>query len=420
MSSASSALVIVGYSADWQRSLTRLQPDELVIFIDEPDVIRKRAAREELARFEQPWQLIEWEYYRPEAADAFAAKFGDLGAVAVLPGLEYAVPFAARLAERWGLPSAGFGAAQILRDKSALRSVTAAADIANPPSREVANLDEVQAFLDEHGLPAIIKPANRQASIGTHVLTKSCDVSAAWHSVQDQDEGPYVPDRQLPLRMLIEAFVTGAEFSVDMVVRDGVPLFGNITGKRLFSGPHPVELGHTVPADIPGDLAARLLLDTRRVIDAVGFGSGFVHCEWIVADGVPHLVECAGRMPGDLIVPMINHAYGTDVASALLSVMSRQPVTVPLPSRPATYTAIQFLSVAPGRVDCVDGVQAARLLPGVLGADIHVSPGAEVGELRSSHDRVASATAAAATTAEALEIVAAAMDRLVVKTLPTA
>jgi biotin carboxylase len=417
---ASRVIVVVGYSADWQRSLTRLRPDELVVFIDEPDVIRKRAARDQLAAFDHPWRLIAWEYQRPGAADGFVAKFGDLGAVAVLPGLEYAVPFAARLAERYGTPGAGFGAARILRDKSALRRVTGAAGIANPPSREVGSPVEVREFLDEYGLPAIIKPANRQASLGTHVLTESSDVDEAWRFAQLQDEGPYVPDRSLPLRMLVEAFVEGAEFSVDMVVRDGVPIFGNVTGKRLFPGPHPVELGHTVPADIPGDVMGGLLLDTRRVLDAVGFGSGFVHCEWIVSGGVPHLVECAGRMPGDMIVPMINHAYDTDVVSALLSVMSDQPVRVPLPGRPTTRTAIQFLSVAPGRVADLGGVEEARALPGVLGADIHVKPGAEVGELRSSHDRVASATAAAPTTAVALEYVAAAVERLVVKTLPPA
>lgn len=415
---ASRVIVVVGYSADWQRSLTRLRPDELVVFIDEPDVIRKRAVRDQLAGFEHPWRLIEWEYQRPGAADGFVAEFGDLQALAVLPGLEYAVPFAARLAERCGRPGAGYGAARILRDKSALRRVTAAAGIANPPSQEVGSLSEVRDFLAVHGLPAIIKPANRQAALGTHVLTGSSDVDTAWRLAQVQDEGPYVPDRSLPLRMLVEAFVEGTEFSVDMLVRDGVPVFGNVTGKRLFPGPHPVELGHTVPADVPGDVRGGLLLGTRRVLDAVGFGSGFVHCEWIVSDGVPHLVECAGRMPGDMIVPMIDHAYDTDVVSALLSVMSERPVTVPLPARPERCTAIQFLSVPPGRVEEVGGVEEARALPGVLGADIHVKPGAEVGELRSSHNRVAAATAAAPTTAQAVENVAAAMERLVVKTLP--
>ena len=57
--------------------------------------------------------------------------------VAILPGVEYAVPFAARLAERYGVPGAGLGAATILSDKALLRAVTSEAGIPNPRSERV-------------------------------------------------------------------------------------------------------------------------------------------------------------------------------------------------------------------------------------------------------------------------------------------
>ena len=66
-----------------------------------------------------------------------------------------------------------------------------------------------------------------------------------------QDEGVFVPDRPMELRMLAERFVDGHEYSVEMLVRGGEPLFVNVTGKQLFPGPRPVELAHVVPADIP-------------------------------------------------------------------------------------------------------------------------------------------------------------------------
>ena len=121
--------------------------------------------------------------------------------------------------------------------------------------------------------------------------------------------------------MLAEQFVAGDEFSVELLVRDGEPLFANVTEKHLFDGPRPIELGHAVPAPIPPALTDLLVAQTRRVLDAVGFGSGFVHCEWIVMRGVPYLVECAGRMPGDLIVPMIDRAWRTDMVGAFATVM---------------------------------------------------------------------------------------------------
>ncbi|MFI6347180.1 ATP-grasp domain-containing protein [Streptomyces sp. NPDC050560] len=412
-------IVLVGFSGDWTLFLGRLNPEEIVVFVEEPDVVRKRGVRDKLAALDCPWRLIEWPHRDPGAADAFAAAFGDLRAAAVVPALEYAVPFAARLAERYGLPGASLGAALVLRDKAVLRRVAAAAGIANPVSREVGSLDAVRGFAAEHGLPAILKPADLQASLGTYVLTSEADIPLAWEQAQDQSDGDaFNPDRLPPSRLLMETFVRGAEFSVELLVAEGECLFGNVTGKQLYKGPHPVESGHTVPADVRGDTGARLLLDTRRLVDATGFRTGFVHAEWIVPDGVPHLVEAAGRLPGDMIMPLINHAYGTDLVAAFLDVMRGAPVSVPLPNRAATRTAVRFVTADEGVVEAVAGVEEARAVDHVLEALVFADPGDEVRELRSSFDRVGFVTAAAPTTGAAVDAARAATDRITVKTVP--
>ena len=213
------------------------------------------------------------------------------------------------------------GAATILSDKALLRAVTSAAGIPNPRSERVQSPDEVRAFMYACDGPVVLKPANRQASVGTQVVRDIGAVDAAWDECTQQDEGVYAPDRAKPLVMLAEQFVAGDEYSVELLVRDGEPLFSNVTEKHLFDGPRPIELGHAVPAPIGIGLRERLVAQTRGVLDATGFHSGFVHCEWIVMDGVPHLVECAGRMPGDLIVPMIDTAWGTDMVGAFATVM---------------------------------------------------------------------------------------------------
>lgn len=151
-----------------------------------------------------------------------------------------------------------------------------------------------------------------------------------------------------------------------------------------------------VPADIPAALAWRLISATEQVIRAVGVDSGVVHCEWIVpASGPPHLVECAGRMPGDMIIPMIHYTCGVDLPGLLLDTLRGIPVE-PDPVPPQEYAVIRFLAAAaPGRVTSVSGLEAAEDHPDVLQAMIHVQPGELVGALRSSHDRVASVIAAA-------------------------
>ncbi len=395
-------LIVVGYTVPMQHGLDAIRPPGSVVFVDEPDVAIGRGVGTHLSSSTSTRELINFEYQLPGAADAFFHQHRDLCPAAVIPGVEYAVPFAARLAERYGVPGAGLGAAQILRDKSLLRTVARAAGIANPRSQPVAGPEAVREFMAEHRGPVVLKPANRQASVGTKILFDPADVDVAWAECTVQDEGVLVPGRGLPLQMLTEQYVEGDEFSVEMVVRDGVPVFGNVTAKSVYPGPRPVELGHTVPADLPPAQTQLLLGETRRVLGAVGFGSGFVHCEWIVSDGTPYLVECAGRMPGDGIIELIQRAWQFDVVRLYLAVMEGLPFTGDVPQQAPAGAAAWFLHVEPGEVLSVDGVEQAKAVPDVITVVVGPKPGERVHELRSSWDRVALVIAASMDTAEAL------------------
>ncbi|MFD5345832.1 ATP-grasp domain-containing protein [Streptomyces anulatus] len=383
-----------------------------VIVIDEPDVIRKSEVKNALENATMLRELIEWEYQLPASADEFYNTYPDLDPAVVAPLVEYATPFAARLAERYGLPGAGAGAAQIMRDKSLLRRVTRAAGVLNPASREVESVAEVREFAATHPGSLVLKPADRQASVGTKVLHSLDGLDAAWTECVSQDEGNRVPDRERELRMLVEQYVHGDEFSVELLVREGEVLFSNVTGKLLYPGPRPIELAHTIPAaGISDELSALLIARTEAVLRAVDFGSGMVHCEWIVSDGRPYLVECAGRFPGDGIPMLIEEAYGINLAGAFYTVMlGNRPE--PLPRTAVGGAAVRFLEATPGEVVSVDGLEEAQGLPGVLSISLPLQAGDIVPELSSSWDRVGSVTARGATSADALrnaEAVAAAV-----------
>jgi biotin carboxylase len=401
-------VVIIGFVAASLASLKEFQPDGSVIFVEEPDVVRKRQVRDKIADSALVQGLIEWEYHLGGKADEFYYAHPDLDPAAIVPLVEYATPFAARLAERYGLPGAGFGAAQILRDKALLRQVSRAAGISNPDMRRVAGPADVAAFMREVPGRVVLKPANRQASVGTQVIHSLDEVEQAWADCVQQDEGVFVPDRAMDLHMLVERFVDGREFSVEMLVRDGDPLFVNVTGKQLFPGPRPVELAHIVPADISPDLTALLGEQTRKVVEAVGFLDGIVHCEWIVADDVAYLVECAGRFAGDGIIELIERAYPVELVRYYYSVMKGEQLPDVLPQRAKAAAAVRFLAIEPGFVGDVRGVDEARKAPGVFLCDVNVNPGDRFDGLRSSWDRVGDVMVTASTPAEALRLAEAA------------
>ncbi|GAA3228603.1 ATP-grasp domain-containing protein [Dactylosporangium siamense] len=397
-------VILVGFVGAALPTLPNIQPDQSVIFVEEPDVVRKRDVRTKVAGCPTVRELVEWEFHLPGKADEFYHTYRDLDPEAVIPLTEYATPFAARLAERYGLPGAGFAAASLLRDKALLRNVSRAAGVTNPRSVRVDGPHEVLAFMRSVGGPIVLKPANRQASVGAWLIHDPAEVPEAWDACVVQDEGVFVPDRPMELRMLAEECVLGEQFSVEMLVRAGEDLFTNVTRARLVPGPIPAEESHVVPADTTPELMALLREQTRRIVDAVGFRDGIVHCEWIVSDGVPNLVECAGRFAGDGIIELIERAYPVDLVRAYYAVMKGVPIPVVLPRAARRAAAVRFLTIGTGVVRDVRGVDRAAEADGVFLCDVTVQAGERFGGLRSSWDRVGDVMVTGDTPQEALRL----------------
>jgi len=112
-------------------TLPDIQPDQSVIFVEEPMSSASGRADQD-RRIDGHPGPDRVEYQLPGKADEFYHAHRDLEPAAVIPLTEYATPFAARLAERYGLP-AGSAAAGLLRDKALLRNVTRGR-ITNPRS----------------------------------------------------------------------------------------------------------------------------------------------------------------------------------------------------------------------------------------------------------------------------------------------
>jgi biotin carboxylase len=412
-------VMLVGYSGPWIVALGTFMPDGALIIVDEPDVVRKRDVAPTVAEQPVVRELIQWDYQADGAADRFANAHPDLALGAILPMVDYSVPFAARLSERYGLPGTGLGAARLLRDKHLLREVIAAAGIPNPQSVPVDSPEAVRQFMAQIGGPIVLKPANRQSSLGTTIITTPAEIDSAWAYSLAQDEGPIVPDRPIPLLLLAERYLRGEEFSVEMLVARGRPVFGAPTRKFLFEGPHPVEQGHLHPADIPADLSTALVDGTARVAQAVGVDTAVLHCEWIVEDGVPHLVECAGRMAGDHIIELVIRAWGYFIFGEYLAAMRGEELTAEPPQSSSQFAAAWFAHVPPGEVEAIDGIDDAR---GIEGVHTVAAPqiGSVTGELRSSWDRQVASTAVGTTPEEALHRAQAAVGSIKVSVRPAA
>lgn len=380
--------VLVGYSPVMLGKLDTLLPAGSVCVLEEPAVIRARGIADLADRHACVAALLPAPTQDEADPDRITRVVPRPPAVrAVVPVVEYAVVAAAVLAEEWGLPGASPKAALILRDKALLRATLAGTDLAQPGWAVAEGPADVAAFRAAHGGEAVLKPANRQASLGVQVLGPEDDAQAAWVHTTCAVEPTLRARYPAPARFLVEQRLRGPEVSVEAVVHEGTIGFTNITAKTLQDSRHPVETGHTVPAGLPAATEDVLRRSLARLVQAVGFRSGILHSEWILAeeDGRPHLIECAGRMPGGGITVLIDLAYGTDILRGLLRVLEGRGPVEPLPARQGA--AVRFLTPPPGRVRAVSGCDRARAAEGVHELHLAVAPGATVRAVTSSWER---------------------------------
>ncbi|MDI5971051.1 ATP-grasp domain-containing protein [Streptomyces sp. SL13] len=379
------ACVVIGCGLGMISEIDKMLPPGSVTVVEEADLIEAGGLRERAARWPCVAAVVEGPAQRQEAAEPPPlAALAD--AAAVIPSTEYGVVATAVYARAAGLPGAGVAAALALRDKARLREVAGAAGIAQPDWARVADPAAVRAFAARHGGHCVLKPADRQGSLGVRLLGPGDDVDAAWRATAAADDGAARSAGWTPGGLLAEQRLLGPEVSVEALVAEGEVIWSNVTDKALWPGPFPVEAGHTLPSALPPEVCDRVVAATRALIAAVGYGTGALHSEWILVGGTePHLVECAGRLPGGAIVPLIDQAYGGSLVADLVRVLrGERPDRA---ARAGCGAAIRFGAAEPGVVRAVHGTQEAAAVEGVFAAVVTAKKGSVAGPVTSGFDR---------------------------------
>src|SRR6266446_9722259 len=161
-------------------------------------------------------EVVVCETNEPEAVIGALRKQGILERLdAVLPGHEYYVPIAARVAEAAGLPHLSTAASLGFRDKLVMRSRLAAANVRVPgfSAFDPRDRDSIEAALQGKSFPCIVKPRDEMGSIGVRALAdrEAVFAFAARYSTSRKIRFGRQPTHSL----LLEDYVTGDEYSVE-------------------------------------------------------------------------------------------------------------------------------------------------------------------------------------------------------------
>ena len=186
--------------------------------------------------------------------------------------------------------------------------------------------------------------------------------------------------------VMIEQFIEGSEFSVEIIVWNGEVIVLQVTDKKTTDPPFMVELGHSQPSMFPKDVVDAVRAAAVEGVKALQLNNCAAHAEIKYQDGKAYIMEIGARLGGDFISTELTHlSTGIDMVSAAIDVAMGVEPFLERVSTPQGV-AIRYFSPNPGIVKRIEGKELLNRKD-VYDAQIYVECGDEVHEIRSSLDR---------------------------------
>ena len=252
-----------------------------------------------------------------------------------------------------------------------------------PSPKSILTKDEEDAwntFCNEFETNAILKPSRNSGSRGIAKVVKGISkeefVTLYLRALNESRDH----------QVLIEQFIEGPEFSVEVIVWNGEPHVLAVTDKKTTEAPFFVELGHNQPSLYSEDIQQKLKDGAIAGCKALGLTNCAAHCELKVQNREAYLMEIGARMGGDFISTELTHlSSGIDMVAATIDVvLGEEPNLNPVEDKHGV--AIRYFTPKPGKVVSIENTEALNL-SGVYDAEIYVNPGDVIRDVKSSLDR---------------------------------
>ena len=240
--------------------------------------------------------------------------------------------------------------------------------------------DAWSVFCHEFDTNAILKPSRNSGSRGIAKVEKGI--------MKDEFVNLYqrALDESRDHQVLIEQFIEGPEFSVEVIVWQGEPHVLAVTDKKTTEAPYFVELGHNQPSVFPEAIQQKLKDGAISGCKALGLTNCAAHCELKIQNGEAYLMEIGARMGGDFISTELTHlSTGIDMVAATIDVvLGIEPDLNP--KAKGQGVCIRYFTPKPGMLKGVEGMENLKR-SFVYDAEIYHQVGDKIPEVRSSLDR---------------------------------
>lgn len=168
---------------------------------------------------------------------------------------------------------------------------------------------------NEFDTDAILKPSRNSGSRGIAKVSRNMDKG---DFIRAYDEAL---SESRDHSVLIEQFIEGPEFSIEMIVWRGDIHVLTVTDKKTTGAPHFVELGHNQPSCFSDADVETLKAAAIAGVRALGVNNCACHAEAKLMNGKAYLMEVGARLGGDFISTELTHlSTGIDMVAAAIDV----------------------------------------------------------------------------------------------------
>jgi len=309
---------------------------------------------------------------RPEQAAETVVRDTGRRPDAVLAVDDSGLELAALLGERFGLKGNAAQAVRRLRDKLAFRALLQEHGLPCPAFHHLASEADPRTLLPRLEFPVVVKARRLSASRG---VIRADDAEAFEHAVRWVRAIQTRADRDAQaLGIVVEDFIPGREIALEGMLQHGeLSLLALFDKPDPLDGPYFEETLYVTPSRLPSTVQARVREETARICRLAGLREGPVHAEMRINEHGIWFVEVAARSIGGLCGRMLTQLLGMRLEALILRQALGEPLSIA--HRDGAAGVMMIPIPRRGLYHGVEGLDAARAVPGVSDVAISVEPG---------------------------------------------
>jgi biotin carboxylase len=314
------------------------------------------------------------------------------------PCSEVAMNVMGRINDEMGLNGVSKETAIRATNKHLMREAFERYGAPSPKSKCFSNVEVAWgSYCTEFPDNAILKPSRNSGSRGIAKISRGID-EAEFAKLFERAK-----EESRDKSVMLEQFVEGPEFSVEIIVWNKKVNVLQVTDKKTTEAPYFVELGHNQPSLFPEHIVDAVKRAAIMGVRALEVNNCACHAEVKVQDGQAYIMEIGARLGGDFISTELTHlSTGIDMVAAAIDVaLGIEPNLGPIEEPQGV--AIRYFTPVPGIVKAIEKEELLNR-PDVYDAEIYVKPGDAVKEVKSSLDRSGHVIVTAPIAKEAIQI----------------